>query len=238
MSALICPRGGERASAAFTQHGGWRRGKLRRVSTEPEWAFLRNFKKKWNSELRKTPIKVQNSDPEQAFSVLNVECLYIRMVGEFKFKGNAGVHQKHGVERSCTPEVESVTPNPNGPLILSFPSSHPVECDDGLLVHPADVEGVAGLPFQDGIFQLGVLPEVGVGGGDAADLGSGNGQLGNGEGPHAWEGGRGGDLVISRTAALHLWAQRLILASDLLPSCPPPHRHHPPSAVIYNIPAR
>lgn len=133
---------------------------------------------------------MQNSGPDWAFSVLNVACLYIRMGGEFKFRGNAGVHRKHGVERSCSYEVESVTPNPNGPLILSFASSHPVECDDGLLVHPADVEGVAGLPFQDGIFQLGVLPEVGVGGGDAADLGPGNGQLGNGEGPHAWGGGR------------------------------------------------
>lgn len=164
------------------------------------------------------------------------------MVGELEFRGNTGVHQNHGVERSCTYEVESVTPNPNGPLILSFPSSHPVECDDGLLVHPADVEGVAGLPFQDGIFQLGVLPEVGVGGGDAADLGPGDGQLGNGEGPHAWGGGEsGGDFIISCTAALHSWAQRLILASDLLPTPPPPPT--PPatsssSAVIYNIPPR
>lgn len=149
---------------------------------------------------------MQNSDPDWAFSALNAACLYIRMVGECKFKGNTGVHQNHGVEHSCTYEVESVTPNPNGPLILSFPSSHPhpVERDDGLLVHPADVEGVAGLPFQDGVFQLGVLPEVGVGGGDAADLGPGDGQLGNGEGPHAWEGERGGDFIISCTAALHL----------------------------------
>lgn len=30
---------------------------------------------------------MQNSDPDWAFSVLNVACLYIQMVGEFKFKG-------------------------------------------------------------------------------------------------------------------------------------------------------
>lgn len=109
-----------------------------------------------------------------------------------------------------------MTPNPNRPLILPFPASHLVERDDGLLVDPGDVERVAGLPLQDGIFQLGVLPEVGVGGGDAAYLGSGDGQLGDGEGPHAWEREREG-FIISCPAALHLWVQRLILASDLRP---------------------
>lgn len=97
-----------------------------------------------------------------------------------------------------------MTPNPNGPLILSFSSSHLVERDDRLLVDPGDVERVAGLPLQDGIFQLGVLPEVGVGGGDAAYLGSGDGQLGNGEGPHAWERvGKGGGVDSSFHAPLH-----------------------------------
>lgn len=117
-----------------------------------------------------------------------------------------------------------MTPKPNGPLILSLSSSHLVERDDRLLVDPGDVESVARLPFQDGIFQLGVLAEVGVGGGDAAYLSSGDGQLGNGEGPHAWrEGGgererQGCRFIISCPTALHLWVQCLILASDLLPS--------------------
>lgn len=113
-----------------------------------------------------------------------------------------------------------MTAHPNGAFILSFSSSHLVERDDRLLVDPGDVEGVPGLPLQDGVFQLGVLPEVGVGGGDAAYLGSGDGQLGNGEGPHAWwrERGRGGAFIISCPTALHLRVQRLILASDLLPS--------------------
>lgn len=78
-----------------------------------------------------------------------------------------------------------MTHNPNVPLILSFSSSHLVERDDRLLVDPGDVERVARLPLQDGIFQLGVLTEVGIGGGDAAYLGSRDGQLRNGEWPHA-----------------------------------------------------
>lgn len=84
-----------------------------------------------------------------------------------------------------------MTPNPNGPLNPNpplFPPPHLVERDDGLLVAPADVEGVPGLPLQDGVLQPGVLPQVGIGGGDAADLSSGDGQLGDGEGPHAWGG--------------------------------------------------
>lgn len=63
-------------------------------------------------------------------------------------------------------------------------TSYLVEGDDGLLVDSGDVEGVAGLALQDGVFQLGVLAQVGVCCRDPAYLSARDGQLRHGEGPH------------------------------------------------------
>lgn len=88
------------------------------------------------------------------------------------------------------------------------------------MVYPRDVERVPALSIQDGELHPGVLTQVGVRGGDASDLSSGDGQFGNGEGPHTCgrQGGTGvrrevgGEtaVICQRSLTFHLSVQHSV----------------------------